>query len=166
MYVVQYHSGYARAKADHAGEDTLSWDAHRYADHVSKTSTAINVEREDELLKTYPPLGHVQGDVDANPESYKIIAEPAVITDCHGKILVWSLPKILSQQRQVRSCTRGNVASNTDLMFRPLSLPQADISKHGCTAASIIIRRSRKPARSGVRLRGSSPSPVSNGRRG
>ncbi len=53
-------------------------------------------------MSRFRPLGCAAGQ-EPTPEQYSIIPDPCVIVDCHGKILVWSLPNIISKTRQVSS---------------------------------------------------------------
>ncbi|KAI0687848.1 hypothetical protein C8T65DRAFT_746924 [Cerioporus squamosus] len=81
-----------------AVRNKLAWDAQRYADRLGN-GTTLDIKQEDELFKRYPPLGHRPG-VEPKPEEYGVISQPAVITDCHGNLLIWSLPGIISERRQ------------------------------------------------------------------
>ncbi len=82
--------------------DTVSWDAVRYSDEISRRGTEIDVDEEDELLDKYPPLCPVEQITDGDG-LLPVIRGPAVIADRHGNILVWSLPDVLPWSQQVRS---------------------------------------------------------------
>jgi hypothetical protein len=70
----------------------VSWDANRYAGHLSIWQSGYNGSTEAKLAKCYP--------VDAQNVSC-IMSESAIIHDLNGKILLWYLPEVLEAGRQV-----------------------------------------------------------------
>ncbi|TFK89215.1 hypothetical protein K466DRAFT_611054 [Polyporus arcularius HHB13444] len=76
----------------------LTWDGHRYADSLAKTAV-LQLSEEDKRLRRYPPLIPAE-DIIAGDRYYGLIDHPAIIVDCHGNILVWTLPKIIPKHRQ------------------------------------------------------------------
>ena len=79
--------------------DQLKWDAHQYADDAPKVSP-YRAQREDRLLHLYPPLIPA-AEVIGRTEPLPVIDRPAIIVDKSGNALMWSLPGIIPQHRQV-----------------------------------------------------------------
>ena len=76
-----------------------AWDATRYCDTIGVSQTGQNHKAEDQILKRYPPI-------------YLSVVHktaPFVVTDMHKNALVWYLPDILSETRQV--CDHGRSES-------------------------------------------------------
>jgi hypothetical protein len=71
--------------------DTVPWDVDRYADMVKCSPVQTKGSEQHAKLQKY--FGRTK---------IGKIGEPATIVDCHGKILVWFLPDILSLCRIVR----------------------------------------------------------------
>ena len=69
-----------------------AWDAQRYDTSLPKKPTGHNEADEERMKKHYL----INEDYNDQP-----INEPAIVMDCHGKILVWYLPGALSKTRQV-----------------------------------------------------------------
>ena len=100
----------------------LPWDIHRYCDHLSSKQTGYNEKVENTLSKKYPQLnfkktskatGHecdgsevdepavnAPKAMEAN-QDFPLLDKPAIIIDRHGNILLWYLPGILRDERQV-----------------------------------------------------------------
>ena len=78
----------------------VSWDADRYAGHLSVRQSGYNASTEAKLAKHYP--------VDAQNVG-RVMSESAIIHDLNGKILLWYLPEVLEAGRQVciRLCGSG-----------------------------------------------------------
>jgi hypothetical protein len=70
----------------------VSWDADRYAGHLSVRQSGYNASTEAKLAKRYP--------VDAQNVG-RVMTESAIIHDLNGKILLWYLPEVLEAGRQV-----------------------------------------------------------------
>ena len=73
--------------------EIVDWDISTYAKQLPKTPsnqvTKASIEKEQALREQFPLLNGVMASM------------PCIITDRHGAILVWYLPKILSDYRQV-----------------------------------------------------------------
>jgi hypothetical protein len=63
----------------------------RYADHIGLRYTGMNDNLEETLRKNFKPL-----------KSNHLEITPCTIADRHGQVLLWYLPNILRQERQVR----------------------------------------------------------------
>ena len=68
----------------------VDWDVERYKDHLSIQYAGRNEDFEETLKKRYPAV-----------ETDGIITRPFVVSDIHQKVLLWYLPGLLSEQRQV-----------------------------------------------------------------
>jgi hypothetical protein len=73
----------------------MDWDIERFADKIKPVKMAGNYrskikEEVDRMQKMFQPL-----------QSSGVIDEPAVITDKFGRIIIWHLPRILSNSRVV-----------------------------------------------------------------
>lgn len=79
--------------------DTVSWDAMIYADQLPRHAVHTT-SLEDELLYRFPPLAPA-GEVTGLEDTLPIVSKPAVFCDSAGRILAWSLPRILSERHQV-----------------------------------------------------------------
>lgn len=79
--------------------DSVSWDATTYASQLKKTCAAT-VDREDELTRAFEPLVPTEAVLDRT-QPLPVVAEPAVFTDCEGRIMAVSLPSLLAVRHQV-----------------------------------------------------------------
>lgn len=70
----------------------VSWDADRYAGHLSIRQSGYSSSTEAKLANRYP--------VDAQNIG-RVMSESGIIHDLNGKILLWYLPEVLEGQRQV-----------------------------------------------------------------
>jgi hypothetical protein len=70
---------------------STQWDVERYADHIGLKYSGMNDQLEETLRNMFKPLqvNHLE-------------ITPCMITDRHGRILLWYLPNILRPERQVR----------------------------------------------------------------
>jgi hypothetical protein len=68
------------------------WDAQRYDASLPKKPTGRNEPDEERMTQRYPL-----------DDEYKdrLISEPAIIVDQHGRIVAWYLPGALAKSRQV-----------------------------------------------------------------
>jgi len=76
--------------------ERTSWDARRYSDKVGMRNAGQNANSESLLQTSFPPIHE--------PAKYEI--KPMVIINKFGSILLWYLPGILSNNRQVRAHLR------------------------------------------------------------
>ena len=81
---------------------STTWDIDDYIAEAKTVPTIITEKKHVELMERFPPLFPAEPD-----GSLKILDRPGVITDVHGAILVWSLPKILLPKYLVRNCVAG-----------------------------------------------------------
>lgn len=63
--------------------------------------SGLNIPVEDELLERFPPFCRPE---DVKASTMPALTRPAVIEDVKGRILVWTLPGLLSNFRQVLLC--------------------------------------------------------------
>uniref|UniRef100_A0A5K1K6H8 Cell surface hydrophobicity-associated protein n=1 Tax=Ganoderma boninense TaxID=34458 RepID=A0A5K1K6H8_9APHY len=77
----------------------VTWDAEAYANDLKRVALP-NPEVEDRLMVKYPPLLGVDGVLAFHAANLPVIEGPAIVTDNQGRVLVWSLPGILSSNRQ------------------------------------------------------------------
>jgi hypothetical protein len=73
---------------------TVSWDAVRYADSLTRRQTGKNDQFEGRLANRFPVDEENKG---------RFISVPCIIVDRNGVILCWFLPGALSSQRQVNN---------------------------------------------------------------
>ena len=64
-------------------------------------------DAEDHLMVKYPPLIGVDGVLKFEGINLPLVVGPAIITDVQDRILLWSLPGVLSARRQVWRCRGG-----------------------------------------------------------
>nr|VWP01791.1 Cytochrome P450 monooxygenase AKT7 (EC (AK-toxin biosynthesis protein 7) [Ganoderma boninense] len=79
----------------------VTWDADDYANDVSNTALP-NPEVEARLMAKYPPLIPIEEVTRRHDDNLPIILGPAIVTDVKGRILLWSLPNVLSDSRQTK----------------------------------------------------------------
>lgn len=76
----------------------MPWDADRYDDAIGIAPTGRNRKVEDALERDWRK-------VDGHP---RIVEDPCIIVDMHGRILAWNLPKVLTERRQVGAMVSHN----------------------------------------------------------
>jgi hypothetical protein len=88
----------------------VSWDADRYAGHLSIRQSGYSRSTEAKLANRYP--------VDAQ-HTGRVMSESGIIHDLNGKILLWYLPEVLEASRQVciRPCGGGYFNNPTTQMI-------------------------------------------------
>ena len=90
--------------ANHGGMTVvMQWDADRYAQQVGGLRGFPTSEKESLLMWKYPPLRGAE-DVhrrEQRQEHLPLVPEPCIVVDQHGRVLLWSLPGILSKRLQV-----------------------------------------------------------------
>ncbi|PIL28433.1 hypothetical protein GSI_08467 [Ganoderma sinense ZZ0214-1] len=79
----------------------VSWDAVDYANDVSKAALP-NPDVEARLMAKYPPLIPCAEVICRQDDNLPLIVGPAIVTDVKGRILLWSLPQVLSDTRQAK----------------------------------------------------------------
>jgi hypothetical protein len=71
----------------------VSFDTERFADRIKNTRVNSPQQVADQLA--HLSLFYTQ-------ENGRVHGEPMVVVDCHGRILLWYLPEVLSRVRLVR----------------------------------------------------------------
>jgi len=71
----------------------VSFDVERYSEHIRNSW----VKHHDQVAKELEYLSKFY-----MPENGEVHKEPMVVVDCHGQILLWYLPEVLSTARLVR----------------------------------------------------------------
>ncbi|PIL26691.1 hypothetical protein GSI_11218 [Ganoderma sinense ZZ0214-1] len=79
----------------------VSWDAEEYANDVSKAALP-NPDAEARLMAKYPPLISRDEMLARVDDNLPLVLEPAIVADVKGRILLWSLLKVLSDSRQAK----------------------------------------------------------------
>ena len=79
----------------------MPWDAEEYAIDLANSAQSSGPALEAQLATKYPPLIGIDEFIRLQAGSLPLIVGPAVVTDKMGRILVWCLPRILSEHRQV-----------------------------------------------------------------
>src|SRR5882724_5051035 len=72
----------------------VSFDIDHYSEHIKNS----RVKHNDQVAKELGCLSKFY-----KPEKGRVHQEPIVVMDCHGQILLWYLPEVLSPARLVRS---------------------------------------------------------------
>lgn len=72
----------------------VSFDVERYSEHIKNSK----VKSHDQMAKELERLSKFY-----EQENGRVHQEPMVVVDCHGRILLWYLPEVLSTERQVSS---------------------------------------------------------------
>lgn len=76
----------------------MSWDATDLRASLSKKCRGLNVDVENELIRTFPPICDPD---DVFRDQLPLLRSPAIVVDSAGRVLVWALPDLLSPERQV-----------------------------------------------------------------
>ncbi|PIL25435.1 hypothetical protein GSI_13325 [Ganoderma sinense ZZ0214-1] len=106
----------------------LEWSAEDYAKDVGG-GVLVKPEHEATLMRKYPPLIDVHKVLNSMEEHLPIIDDrPAVITDRDGNVLVWSLPGILPEKRQME-ILKATRCIEAQLSTKPVP-PDEPIMKH------------------------------------
>jgi len=71
----------------------VSFDVDRYSEHIRNSQ----VKHDDQVTKELERLSKFY-----KPENGGLHKEPMAVVDCHGWILLWYLPEVLSTARLVR----------------------------------------------------------------
>ena len=71
---------------------STDWDVDRYCSKLSPNQSGQNLDIEALQEHRFPPIF-------ASP--FPVLMHPNTLTDCHGNIMVWHLPDILSEETQV-----------------------------------------------------------------
>ena len=77
----------------------MCWDAEQMRAKLGKMQRGMNMAREDELLKEFPPFCTPEKVLD---NDLPLLQAPAVLVDSANRVLLWHLPDILTPERQVR----------------------------------------------------------------
>ena len=73
--------------------ESTGWDVDRYCSKLSPNQTGQNLEIEALQEDRFPPI---------LSRPFPVVMDPNMLTDCHGNIMVWHLPDIVSKETQVR----------------------------------------------------------------
>ena len=80
----------------------MDWDADRYRADVGARRGFADAS-EMKLLTKYSPIRGVEDVLqrEKNNEPLPLSPHPCVVEDCHGRVLLWSLPGVVSRRHQV-----------------------------------------------------------------
>jgi hypothetical protein len=67
-----------------------TWSATRYRDRLTANQSGTNADRENPLLKKYPPIF----------DETRLVTTPTTVRDKVGVLLLWYLPDILTIERK------------------------------------------------------------------
>jgi hypothetical protein len=119
----------------------MPWDVERFASHTRglKQGEGIEKRANDELvrLSKYFSL----------PDQQQDWTEPGTILDCHGRIMVWFLPGILSKRRVV-SCLH---------LFLQISPPHYRKTEYNNIAVTLSGAVSKSTSKGSWRMKGFNP---------
>jgi hypothetical protein len=97
--------------------DQTGWDVRDYAAELSPRQSGSNVELENKLLARFPPIYQPTSGIDIPYQD-----KPCHVTDSGGRILLWYLPMVFSEEFRVITFTR-----TTNILFTKLEL---DLAAH------------------------------------
>jgi hypothetical protein len=121
-------------------KDSTRWDAERYTSRLNAKQDGMNKDVEAKTMKQYPPLF----------EEHRFLTEPKIITDMHGNVLVWYLPGIFTNSRQVRDRSTHETFVHTIMV---LLSPLQDIVWKILTLIDDILPKGIDPSGSSWRTR-------------
>ena len=120
----------------------VSFDVDRYSEHIRNS----RVKHNDQVTKELEHLGKFY-----MPENGGEHKKPMVVVDCHGRILLWYLPEVLSTARLVRvnslwTCPWSNHPKNIARMITTLVSPTWQATSHQSWETSLgAMKASDKP---------------------
>jgi hypothetical protein len=119
----------------------VQWDVERFADHIKffKQGEGVQERVKEELARV--------GKYIQLPETERHCDEPQTIVDIHGRILVWSLPGILSAKRVV----------SPPILFRTPDSESGFSQDYNLVAASLREPISKSTSQDSWRLTGFNP---------
>lgn len=85
----------SRGQSDNDFSVSVAWDAEHYSDLLTPAERGTNDTRENAFKDQFPPP-EVLGDGPITK------TEPTTAIDIHGRIILWYLPKALTDERKVR----------------------------------------------------------------
>ncbi|PIL25596.1 hypothetical protein GSI_11344 [Ganoderma sinense ZZ0214-1] len=115
----------------------VSWDAVDYANDVSKAALP-NPDAEARLMAKYPPLIPRAEVIRHHDDNLPLIVGPAIVTDVKGRILLWSLPNVLSDSRQAKMLRDTQLLEGQMTVEEPE--PSAKITKGWRTASTFYSK--------------------------